>query len=320
MKIVLIAPGIVAIPPPGWGAVEILIWDLKIHLEKTYNADVVIINTPHWWDIIQYTNENKPDIVHIHYDAFWKVIPYIECKNIFITSHYGYLEQKSTWFPRYHEIFKGFLDSGAYIHCLSDGIKQVYEDHGVPKEKLYVIPNGANHHNFVFYDKPAYPDKTIYLGKIEPRKRQYVYQNIPFIHFVGNNADNGFDHSSSNYLREWSKQTLYNNLSNYANLMLLSDGECHPLVVAEALICGLGVVVSEYAAANLDRSLPFVTVIPNDKLNDLEYITTKTKENQEISLNMRTAIRWYGLQKFSWSYITTAYYKMYESVSSPLTA
>ena len=34
MKIVLIGPGIMPIPPTGWGAVEILVWDTKIALEK----------------------------------------------------------------------------------------------------------------------------------------------------------------------------------------------------------------------------------------------------------------------------------------------
>ena len=34
MKIVLIGPGIMPIPPTGWGAVEILVWDTKVALEK----------------------------------------------------------------------------------------------------------------------------------------------------------------------------------------------------------------------------------------------------------------------------------------------
>ena len=34
MKISIIGPGIMPIPPTGWGAVEILIWDSKNDLEK----------------------------------------------------------------------------------------------------------------------------------------------------------------------------------------------------------------------------------------------------------------------------------------------
>lgn len=314
MKIVLVAPGIVPIPPPGWGAVEILLWDLKQYLERMYQAEVILINTPDMNDIIHYTNANQPDIVHIHYDVFWKVVPYLQCKHIFLTSHYGYLEQKHIWFQGYHEVFHGFVQSDAYIHCLSEGIKNVYQQHGVSEDRLFVIPNGANPDNFVFYETPSYPDRTLYLGKIEHRKRQYVYQNVPFIDFVGNYADSAFCPSTSNYLKEWSKPTLYQNLSKYTNLMLLSDGECHPLVVAEALMCGLGVVVSEYAAANLDTSLPFITVIPTEKLDDLEYVIEKTLENQKISVQMRKEIRDYGLKAFQWSRIAASYYQTYQQV------
>ena len=34
MKISIIGPGIMPIPPTGWGAVEILIWDQKLALEE----------------------------------------------------------------------------------------------------------------------------------------------------------------------------------------------------------------------------------------------------------------------------------------------
>ena len=34
MKVSIVGPGIMPIPPTGWGAVEILIWDQKLALEK----------------------------------------------------------------------------------------------------------------------------------------------------------------------------------------------------------------------------------------------------------------------------------------------
>ena len=43
MKIGLIGPGIMPIPPPGWGAVEVLIWDYYNSLTKL-GHNVVIIN------------------------------------------------------------------------------------------------------------------------------------------------------------------------------------------------------------------------------------------------------------------------------------
>ena len=44
MKISIVGPGIMPIPPTGWGAVEILIWDSKNALEALGHT-VQIINT-----------------------------------------------------------------------------------------------------------------------------------------------------------------------------------------------------------------------------------------------------------------------------------
>ena len=47
MKISIVGPGIMPIPPTGWGAVEILIWDQKLALEKLgYEVDIVNTKSP----------------------------------------------------------------------------------------------------------------------------------------------------------------------------------------------------------------------------------------------------------------------------------
>jgi len=68
MKIVLIGPGIMPIPPTGWGAVEILVWDTKIALEKL-GHEVLIINTKNGRQIIDEINNFKPDFVHVLMDG-----------------------------------------------------------------------------------------------------------------------------------------------------------------------------------------------------------------------------------------------------------
>ena len=45
MKIALVGPGIMEIPPKGWGAVESLIWDYATELDEL-GHEGVIINTP----------------------------------------------------------------------------------------------------------------------------------------------------------------------------------------------------------------------------------------------------------------------------------
>lgn len=308
MRITIVGPGIMPIPPKGWGAVESLIWDYKLFLEKNPNIIVTIVNTPHATEIIRLTNESKPDVIHIQYDNLWTLWNSFECKNVMLTSHYGYLDQlEFRNGDGYVPIFKGFIESQAKIVALSPSIKHKYIKYGCPQSRVCVVANGANTDVFRFSEQPKYSDRSIYLAKIDYRKRQSVYQHIEFIDFVGNNADSHFNIHRSNYKGEWSKDTLYNHLTDYVNLVLLSDGEAHPLVCCEALICGLGLVVSEFAAANLDTSLPWIDVIPTHKLNDIEYVKNVIRENQIKSLVYRKQIREYGLNYFSWTVVVDKY-------------
>ena len=77
MKISIIGPGIMPIPPTGWGAVEILIWDQKLALEKL-GHEVDIVNTKSPVEIVQKINAYRPDFVHIQYDDFIELYPYIQ--------------------------------------------------------------------------------------------------------------------------------------------------------------------------------------------------------------------------------------------------
>jgi hypothetical protein len=44
MKITLVGPGLSPIPPTGWGAVEILVWEMNLSYQKM-GHDVQIVNT-----------------------------------------------------------------------------------------------------------------------------------------------------------------------------------------------------------------------------------------------------------------------------------
>lgn len=186
---------------------------------------------------------------------------------------------------------------------LSTSIRNVYIKAGISPNKLHVIHNGANPESFKFCEEVRYPTRSIYVGKIEFRKRQHVYQKMKNLYFVGNYHNSPFHTKSSNYLGSWTKDQLYTHLTDYANILLMSDGEADPLVIKEALMAGLGIVCNEISAANLDRTKKFIYVIPNHRFNDTDYIETQLKKNRETSIEMRREIRQYAEDKFSWANI-----------------
>ena len=314
MKIALIGPGIMPIPPTGWGAVEILVWDQNLAL-KELGHEVQIINTPKPIEIIQQINSFKPDFVHIQYDDFIEVYPYIQYPCA-ITSHYGYLEQPTKWGYYGDRIVKPFLNIKPRVFCLSEGIKKVYNDIlKIPEDRLFVTPNGVNTKEFSVKDNPKYSHCSLYLAKIDYRKRQYMFQSIKSLYYAGNNADPRFD-TSRNYLGEWSKEQLYKNLTEYGNLVLLSDGEAHPLVCMEALSAGLGVVVTEWGAANLDATKDFITIIPESKVSDIAYVQSQIINNRNYSVEHRQEIIEYS-KHFDWvNVIKNVYIPIVEKIVS----
>jgi len=59
---------------------------------------------------------------------------------------------------------------------------------------------------------------------------------------------------------------------------------------------------------------PFITVIPDNKLNDTDYLKDKIKENREISLTMRKDIRRYCKDNFDWCVIMDKYKEIIEKI------
>ena len=302
MKIVLIGPGIMPIPPTGWGAVEILVWDTKVALEKL-GHEVLIINTKNGREIIDKINTFRPDFVHVHYDEFVPLVPFIQYPNA-ITSHYGYLERPKM-FGGYTNVANEFMRVKPNVFCLSEGIEKIYNIM-FNITNTFVTPNGVNLNEFNYVSDPDYPDRSIYLAKIDYRKRQHLFQSIDSLWYAGNIADDRFN-TKKNYLGEWSKDRLYNELTDYGNLVLLSDGEAHPLVCMEALASGLGVVVCEWGKANLDTTKEFITVIPEDKIEDISYVEEQIIKNREYSVAHRDEIREYG-EQFDWVKVIEKHY------------
>jgi hypothetical protein len=304
MKISMIGPGLMPIPPKGWGAVESLIWDMANAL-KDLGHEVQIINTTDGNKVLSSINEFNPDFVHINYDDFIVLYPHITQPKA-MTSHFGYLERPDMM-NGYVNIFNKFQDMKPNVFCLSDGIKNIYKIFSsFPEEKLFVTPNGVNLDAFNFKENPEHPHRSMYLAKVDYRKRQHLFQNIDSLWFAGNIVDERYD-TKNNYLGEWSKEQLYKELTDYGNLVLLSDGEAHSLVIMEAFAAGLGVVISEFAKANLDLDKQFITVIPEKKIKDIEFVEGQIIRNREYSIKNRDEIRAYA-KKFEWKTVLKNHY------------
>jgi len=305
MKIALVAGGHLPIPPKGWGGVEHLIWNFHNQLKKI-GDEVSIINTTSIDQIIEKLNSENFDAVHLHYDQYANLMPHIKCNKRMVTSHYPYLENPE---PQYTFLYDLLNTSKSHIVCLSDRIKKEFLHRGSDSTNVSVLPCGIDVDSYSIDEESVlYPDRSIVVGKIEPRKRQAFLQNKNLnIDFIGNNTDPNFDTNDPCYYGEQSKQDIMDNLTSYANMVLLSSGEAHPFVCLEAMASGLGLVLSEQSTANLDVGLPFINVIPDTKLNDTDFLRDQIVSNRKTSLTMRKEIRQYCKDNFDWCAIIQKY-------------
>ena len=305
MKIALVAGGHLPIPPKGWGGVEHLIWNFHNQLKKI-GDEVSIINTTSIDQIVKKLNSENFDAVHLHYDQYANLMPHIKCNKRMVTSHYPYLENPE---PQYTFLYGLLNSSESHIVCLSDRIKKEFLHRGSDSTNVSVLPCGIDVDSYSIDEESVlYPDRSIVVGKIEPRKRQAFLQNKNLnIDFIGNNTDPNFDTNDPCYYGEQSKQDIMDNLTSYANMVLLSSGEAHPFVCLEAMASGLGLVLSEQSTANLDVDLPFINVIPDAKLNDTDFLRDQIVSNRKTSLIMRKEIRQYCKENFDWCAIIQKY-------------
>jgi glycosyltransferase involved in cell wall biosynthesis len=320
MKIALIGPGILPIPPPGWGAVEILIWDYAVLLrEKGHQVDILneirrssadqsAPYTPYCQRLIYKINTGDYDFVHLHYDCLFHIMMYLTCPKKAITSHYPYIDQLEKHHgDGYSTTFEGICQNEHFIiFTVSQKDYDVFHKYSQKKENIRVLLGGIPTRYSIKNDNPQYPNKSVYLGKIEPRKAQKKYISIPNIDFYGPCYDSEFCKLEC-YKGELSRDKLYQTLSEYGNMILLSTGENGtPYVIKEALFVGLPIVTNQYSSNDLDVSLPFIDIIPNNKLEDLTYISDIIQQNL-VKQNRKQEIIDYAIRQFSLESICDKY-------------
>jgi hypothetical protein len=306
MNIAFIGPGIMPIPPNGWGAVEMLIWDYATVLGNLGHTGV-IINTPNRSEIIQELKEDEFDIVHLHYDVFHDIIPEILDTikgKLIVSSHYPYINYPEMWAnDNYSPIVKSFSNNKNFnIFSSSQKDINTFVSYGADPNNCWLSRLGVLPDSYAFDENATY-DRTLSFSQICDRKRQYLIQDFDNVDFIGR-LEYGKFNNKANYKGEMPRVKLNTEITKYSNFTLLSSVEnTTPLVVKEALICGLGVVVSEEVSVELDTSLDFIDVITEDKIEDLSYVQSVLQKNKEYSVKNRNKIREYGIQTFGLSNI-----------------
>jgi len=308
--IVLVGPGIMPIPPPGWGAVEIVLWDYYQELTKQ-GHEVVIVNplrtspydqqpnTPYSRALIQEINALSADIVHIHYDCLHYILPFLTCPRLYITSHYPYIGNTEKY-GEYHEVFHALCHNERHsIMAISTKDYHMFKAYALHPEKVYYTPNGSS--PIPPLDRPGlHLNKSMYVAKVEPRKKQHVYASIP-LDFYGK-CDDGFRELSC-YKGEKEHGEMVLLMREYGSLVLLSDGESDPLVIKEALMAGIPVVTNRHSGM---ESMPFVDIIPDERLHDMAYVADVIEKSRDKD---RTGIREYA-SRYSWEKVVRDYSKI----------
>ena len=232
------------------------------------------------------------------------------------TSHPSFLKHAA--FEDYREkVFKLAVQQSSVLSSVmvpTQKIANVYKNHMQGNTlRIYVIHAGARDDLYRFAPTEQTATKlnrSIYLANVEERKGQVLYQGrLPRVDYVGPYHNSAFDCTHVNYLGQWTRAQVYQRLTDYGNLVLLANGESDPLVVKEALMAGLGVVLSECVATQFMLETetsahvppPFIDIVPMSRLTDIEYIAKVIVDNRERSVTMRHQIRAFAMEKVSYS-------------------
>jgi len=265
MKIALINLGLIEIPPKSWGAIEKIIWNYKIQLEKLgHQVDIVYPN-----ELVE-NGKQKYDIVHFHaanqcidsYNEF--LTPYVFSLHDHHVVRYGKLSptfsnnllamKKSVASFTHAEFLIDYFDTTDKLYYLSHGVDtELYKDDELPRKehKLLCVANNG------YANDPTY-DRKGFRYSIEAAK----LLDLP-ITIVGpkNNKDNFFrvnpdllDYPKLTIIEDPNEIELIKIFNQHTIFLHPSELEAgHPnLTLLEAMSCGLPIVGTYNGKSNLD--------------------------------------------------------------------
>jgi len=315
IRVCQINPGILPIPPNGWGAVEKIIWEYKQEIEKQgHVCDIKYLNE---------VQKGDYDIVHVHMgnlalELANRGIPYIFSLHDHHVVHFG---KDSNVFKHNLEAIKKSVISFTHAEYLVD----YFDD----TDKLFYLSHGVNNQYFQPSEKYRKEIKLLCLanngigGNSTHDRKGFRFAieaaqklNLPITVAGPDNNMNFFNANPD--LMEYSKLTILNdnpNEESVRNLYQTHTIFLHPsnleaghpnLTLLESMACGLPVVGTYSGSLELDGM--FVTQRDSNLI---------AKGIQTIILDYRNFVdkSLKTAEKFSWGNIVNKMLQIYDSVT-----
>jgi autotransporter strand-loop-strand O-heptosyltransferase len=313
MKITQVTPGLIPVPPNGWGAVEKIIWNYKLNFEEMgHECDVTYLN---------YVDTNS-DIIHIHVanlaiEAKERGIPYIFSLHDHHVVRHG--KNSGTYWENL-EAIKGSIISFTHAEFLVDYFdetdKLFYLSHGVDTEYFSYTPKEITEHKLLCVANNGYRDNQSYDRKgfrfaIEAAKEL----GLPITIVGPKNNENFFNVNED--LLDYDRLTILSHNATEEELLQIlkehtiflhpSELEAgHPnLTILESLSCGIP-VVGTYNGSNKLKGLKRIERSTESVVDGI--IDVMLKYNEYVKNTQEDKIN------YDWKIISKRLLKMFESI------